>query len=244
MSGAARRSGSGRLIVFEGPEGVGKSTQVRLLAEWFEAAGRPALLHREPGSTPLGNEIRRLLLEPGRSIAAATEALLFMASRAELVDVDLGPALRNGRTVLLDRYFLSTYAYQIHGRGLDETAVVQANRLATRDLTPDITLLLELPAGEGLARAAKRSARDRMEAADDAFHERVATAFRLFTRPEWMAAHPECGPIVRIDASGSPAAVTSRIVDALTARFDDLGALALEASRERAVSSAQPVSDR
>lgn len=241
MSAAAHRSG--RLIVFEGPEGVGKSTQVRLLAELLQAAGQPAVLHREPGSTALGNEIRRLLLEPGRTMAPATEALLFMASRAELIATDIRPALRDGRTVLLDRFFLSTYAYQVHGRGLNEAEVGQANRLATQELTPDITLLLELPEGEGLARAVERSTRDRMEAADDAFHERVANAFRLFTQPAWIAAHPECGPIVGIDASGSRSDVTMRILAALAGRFADMAALASAPRLEGAVATGERVND-
>ena len=144
----------GALIVFEGAEGVGKTTQIGLLVARMHATGVPHLSLREPGGTPLGDEIRRLLLDPGQRIVPRAEALLFMASRAQLVDDVVVPAIREGQFVLTDRFFLSTYAYQIAGRGLDEAAIRMANQFATAGVIPDLTLLLDLPDGAGMVRAA------------------------------------------------------------------------------------------
>ena len=201
----------GRLIVFEGAEGVGKSTQLRRLASWLESGGRVVHALREPGGTPLGDEIRRLLLDPASDITPRAEALLFMASRAQLVETLVRPALDAGHVVLLDRFFLSTYAYQGAGRGLPEREVMEANAVATSGLVPDLTLLFTLPVAEGLARATKRGERDRMERNADAFHHRVAEAFATFATARWQARHPECGPIVNVDASGTEDDVFARV---------------------------------
>jgi len=210
----------GRLIVFEGGEGSGKSTQLRLLAESLASAGIPHRCLREPGGTTLGTEVRRLLLEREWEMDARAEALLFMASRAQLVSRELRPALAVGEHVLLDRFFLSTYAYQIGGRGLPEQEVRAANALATAGLVPDLTLLLTFPVTDGLARAAERSAaHDRMEREGEGFHRRVAGAFEEFAQLEWQRAHPECGPIVSIEAVGSERDVARRVRQALEARW-------------------------
>ena len=210
----------GRLIVFEGGEGSGKSTQLRLLSD---ALTKSAIAHRclrEPGGTALGTEVRRLLLEREWAMDARAEALLFMASRAQMVAGEVRPALAAGEHVLLDRFFLSTYAYQIGGRGLPEQEVRAANSLATGGLVPDVTLLLNFPVAEGLARAAERSsAHDRMEREGEAFHERVARAFDAFARPDWQRAHPECGPIVSIEGAGSERDVARRVREALASRW-------------------------
>ncbi len=212
----------GRLVVFEGAEGVGKSTQLDRLAGHLARAGLAHRAFREPGGTPLGDEIRRLLLDPATRVSARAEALLFMASRAELVTRELRPALAEGCVALVDRFFLSTYAYQISGRGLPSTDVRAANLVATEGLVPDVTLLLTLRPGEGLSRAARRSERDRIEAADDGFHARVERAFAEFATREWQMAHEECGPIIAIDASGSEADVGRRVLDAVGTRFAEL----------------------
>ena len=209
----------GKLIVLEGAEGVGKTTQIKLLAERLTKAGIQCVAVREPGGTPVGDDIREILLQPEQEITPATEALLFMASRAELVSREIRPSIEQGMIVLVDRFFLSTYAYQIYGRGLPEPEIRAANRLATAGLVPDLTLLLDLPAKEGLARADNRGARDRMERADDAFHQSVGNAFREFARSSWQHSHPECGPIKLIDATGEQAAVNQRITAALAATF-------------------------
>lgn len=212
---------SGLLIVLEGAEGVGKTTQVQRLSRALVAAGRAVTLVREPGGTPMGNEVRRLLLEAPMHIVPRAEALLFMASRAQLVDDVIVPALGRGEIVLTDRFFLSTYAYQAAGRGLDEGAVRLTNQFATNGVLPSLTLLLDLPVGEGVRRAAERGEPDRVERSGDAFHRRVALAFREFATPGWQARHAECGPVVLVDASGSEDEVGTRIMQCLAARFPE-----------------------
>src|SRR3954470_15751462 len=122
--------GRGGLIVFEGPEGAGKSTQLRLLADWLGQRGHYVVPVREPGGTIVGDQIRRVLLDPASDIVPRTEALLFMASRAHPVEREERPALASGATVLVDRFFLSTYAYQGVGRGLPEEELRVANKMA------------------------------------------------------------------------------------------------------------------
>lgn len=207
----------GALLVLEGAEGVGKTTQLRRLATRLSALGVKCVTYREPGGSALGDAVREMLLDRGARIAPAAEALLFMASRAQLVSDGIRAALDESAVVLLDRFFLSTYAYQVAGRGLPEIGIRAANSLATGGLVPDLTLLLELPGAEGLTRADARGARDRMECADDAFHRRVAVAFAEFADPEWQVQHPECGPIVRVSATGSEDVVFERIVRRLIA---------------------------
>ncbi len=211
----------GALIVFEGAEGAGKSTQLRLVADWLTAQGFEVVAVREPGGTVVGDQIRRVLLDPASDIGPRAEALLFMASRAQLVEREIRPALASGATVLVDRFFLSTYAYQGAGRGLPEEDLRMANRMATGGLVPDLTLLITIPVEAGLARAAERAGgeHDRMERAELAFHRRVATAFDAFTSPGWQAAHPECGPIVLIDGRGTEADVFGRAVSAVRSRW-------------------------
>ena len=217
---SARR---GLLLVVEGPEGAGKSTQVRRLGAWLNRRGRRHAELREPGGTPLGERIREILLDdPAREMSAAAEAALFIASRAELVDRVVKPALERGTVVTLDRFFLSTYAYQVHGRGLPEDEVRAAYMRATWRLTPDLTILLRLSSEEGLKRADGRGARDRMESVGDEFHQRVQQAFERFASREWQHAHPECGPIVAVEAGESEDRVERSILALLASRWPDI----------------------
>jgi dTMP kinase len=210
------------LIVLEGPEGAGKSTQIKLLAEALTNAGRKVMSLREPGGTRLGEEIRKVLLhDAALDIVPRAEGLLFMAARAQIVEREIVPALARNVTVLIDRFFLSTYAYQMAGRGLPHDQVSAANKLATGALRPDLTILLTMPASEGMARAQKRGARDRMEQADPEFHERVVKAFAEFGTIEWQNANPEAGPIVTVDALGSEREVHERVMRALSARLPE-----------------------
>jgi dTMP kinase len=209
----------GRLIVFEGAEGAGKTTQIKALAKRLAAAGIPCIAVREPGGTPVGDAIREILLHREHEITAPAEALLFMASRAELVAREIVPALDGGKMVLVDRFFLSTYAYQIVGRGLPETGVRAANRLATGGLVPDLTLLLDVSAAHGLERADARGKRDRIERSGDEFHADVGNAFREFADSAWQHSHPECGPIKLIDGTGDEATVHERVVSTLASSF-------------------------
>lgn len=219
----------GALIVFEGIEGAGKTTQLLRLATRLAAAGLPSETYREPGGTALGDEIRRVLLDPDGVITPRAEALLFMASRAELVEQRIRPQLAGGRIVLLDRFTLSTYAYQVAGRGLDEREVRAANTIATAGLTPTLTLMLRLPQHVGTERARLRGTSDRMEASGEAFHARVTAAFERFEEAAWQREHPEVGPLLPVDATGSADDVEQRVLRMLTEALPELrGALSRE----------------
>lgn len=206
---------TGRLVVLEGSEGAGKTTQLRLLTERLRSEGFEVLPLREPGGTPLSDAIRAVLLDPSQHIAPAAEALLFMASRAQLVRDEIDPALDRGVVVLMDRFFLSTYAYQIDGRGLPENEVRSANALAVSGLVPDLTIVLQIAAVAGLERVTARGEHDRIEKSGDEFHGRVERAFTRFASGDWQRTHRECGPIVEVDGTGTPDAVHERVVDAL-----------------------------
>lgn len=172
----------GFFITFEGGEGAGKSTQLRHLAEALRAAGHEVVVTREPGGTPLAEQIRGLLLNAGEPPEAMTQALLFAAARHDHVTRVIRPAMRAGKIVLCDRFTDSTRAYQ--GETLAEDALEATILLGTAGLVPDLTLLLDLPAEAGLARARQRGAAgDAFERADLNFHARVRGRFlRLAAR--------------------------------------------------------------
>jgi len=217
VTAAPSRTAIGRLIVLDGPDGAGKTTQTAQLVERLRSArpDRTVLPLREPGGTPLGDALRQLLLDPAYTPAPQTEALLFLASRAQLVADVVRPHLERGAVIVLDRFFLSTYAYQVGGHGLAEHAVRAANTLAVAGVVPDRTLLFDYPEGEALARAEARqamdAANDRMHRLGPAFHARVAAAFAAYGHADWQRTHPECGPIVTVDARGSREAVAARV---------------------------------
>jgi dTMP kinase len=211
----------GRLVVLEGPDGAGKSTQLRLAADWLRANGATVVTVREPGGTPVGDDIRRILLDSPADLEPAAEALLFMASRAQLVAREIRPALDAGAVVLVDRFFLATYAYQGAGRQLPTGDLSAANHLATAGLVPDLTILLTISREEGLARAMRRGGHDRIERAEAAFHDRVLQAYERFMTADWQRAHPECGPIVLVDAIGSEADVFARVKGVWLARWPE-----------------------
>lgn len=168
----------GVFIAFEGPEGAGKSTQLRRLAQHLRTAGLEPLVTKEPGGTPVGEYVRRtVLLEPDLEIGPMTEFLLYSASRAQLVTDVLKPALAVSRTVLCDRYTGASVAYQGYGRGLPLDFIKGLNVQVTGGLVPDLTLLFDLEPEIGLARVATRGEKDRLEGADLAFHRRVREGF-------------------------------------------------------------------
>ncbi|MBQ9726668.1 MAG: dTMP kinase [Kiritimatiellae bacterium] len=208
-------NGPGRLITFEGPEGGGKSTQARLLADSLRARGLEVLTTREPGGTPTGEIIRDLLQNnlSGEPIRDATEALLFCASRAQLCRDVLAPALGRGAWVVLDRFTDSTLAYQGFGRGFDVAALRSLNDFATGDVKPALTLLLDLPVEEGLARAVSRSGKkDRIEQAPLDFHRRLREGYLRLAREE-----PD--RFVVVDAAKPVPDVTADIARVVEARF-------------------------
>jgi dTMP kinase len=166
----------GLFITFEGGEGCGKSTQSRLLLKKLEQQNVPVVLTHEPGGTALGNELRKTLKrKEGSSISPQAELFLLAASRAQLVAEVIRPALEEGKVVLCDRFTHSTMVYQGYGRGLDFTAIKMVNNMATRNLNPDLIILLDISPEQGLAR--KRSLKDRFELEDLSFHRRVREGY-------------------------------------------------------------------
>ncbi len=174
-------NGRGRFITFEGPEGSGKSTQLRMLGERLRKAGQDVLETQEPGGTPIGIQIRHVLLDAkNRELCPTAELLLMFASRAQNVDQLILPALSAGRTVLSDRFTDSTLVYQGVGRGLGADVVYELDRIACRGLIPDLTLLIDIDAETGLARARQT----RMEEQGVGFHRRVREAYRQLAADE------------------------------------------------------------
>lgn len=177
--GSVSAAGAGLFVAFEGVEGSGKTTQARLLAEWLERHRIPYVAVREPGGTPLGEKLRQLLLHEGE-VPAVVELMLLLAARAQLVERVIRPGLAAGRVVVVDRYELSTLAYQAYGRGLPVAEVRRLNEYATGGLRPDLTLLLDVPPEEGIARRERTGRQaDRIEGAGAEFHRRVAEAYSL-----------------------------------------------------------------
>lgn len=185
-----------RFISFEGGDGSGKTTQVKALEQHLVNRGWSCLISREPGGTPLGQLIRRVLLEAGKQpVASPTELFLYLADRAQHVQEVILPALNAGQIVLCDRYTDSTLAYQGYGRGIDLELLRRLNELANRGVQPDLTFLLDCPVELGLARTAQRQLNasagaagdkreDRFERETLEFHERVRAGFLQLVRAE------------------------------------------------------------
>jgi dTMP kinase len=204
---------SGVLIAFEGPEGSGKSTQARRLAERLAGAGWDVVLTREPGGTPIGERIRGIVLDPANcAMLAETEALLYSAARAQHVGEVIRPALERGAVVVCDRYVDSTLAYQGGGRGLAIDALRSIQTLATGGLEPNLRVLLDLPVEVGLARRLGSGDEvNRLDLAELDFHRRVRNAYR-----ELAWADPDGW--VTVDASVPAEDVTERIVRTVALR--------------------------
>lgn len=200
----------GKFITFEGGEGCGKSTQIRLLADRLRASGKDILLAREPGGTPLAERIRSLVREElDDPPNARAETLLFLASRAQLVEGVLRPALASGKWVLCDRFADSTFAYQGYGRGFDLAELKRLNGFATGGLVPDRTVLLTVSPDVAARRmrmreAATHTSADRMERAGDDFHKRLNEGFLSFA-----AAEPDRFSVIESD--GTVEEVSERI---------------------------------
>jgi dTMP kinase len=211
------------LITFEGIDGAGKSTQVMKLKRHLQERGREVLALREPGGTPVAEQIRELLLESRNDITSVGELLLFSASRAELVQQVIQPALEHGSDVILDRFYDSTTAYQGYGRGLDLGMLAEINRIASCGLVPDITVYLDLTPEDALMRkfsekslplAFESEELDRMENSGLDFYRRVRDGYHTIG-----GENPE--RFVMIDALLNPAEIHRKIIailDALCAK--------------------------
>ena len=204
----------GRFITIEGGEGAGKTTQVRLLVAALERARIPAKATREPGGSPGGEAIRRLLLEgASERWDAVGEALLLVAARSDHVARLIAPSLAQGVWVVSDRFADSTFAYQGYGRGLALEDLATLHRFALGNFAPDLTVILDLPAEIGLARAkARASIYDRFELLDQAFHERLRQGFR-------QIAAEDGARCVLIDGSNDLQTVHRAILDAVESRL-------------------------
>jgi dTMP kinase len=219
METAGKRGGF--FISFEGPEGSGKSTQIHRLAAVLAEQGHAVWTTREPGGTRVGETIRPILLGPrAGALSAWSEALLFTAARAQLVEEVIRPRLQRGELVLCDRYSDSTLAYQGYGRGIELESLRRLQSEATGGLTPDLTLLLDLPVEAGLARI-PRNAQDRLDRETIAFHQRVHAGYH-----EMASREPQRWR--QVDAARDPDEVASKILE-----------LVLEALRVAGVRPAQ-----
>ena len=165
---------AGVFLVLDGLDGAGKSTQLKLLTTWLQAQERPVTCCRDPGGTPVGESIRKVLLDVDSTMHMTCEMLLYMSSRAELVDAVVRPALERGEVVLSDRFLLSTIVYQGYAGGVDREMIRCVGEIATRGLMPDWTGVLDLPAE---AASVRRVSEDRIERRPDAFHEKVRGGF-------------------------------------------------------------------
>jgi len=173
----------GFFITFEGIEGSGKSSLARMSAEHLSSLGYSLVLTREPGGTPLGEMIRKILLDPeGEPMTPLTELLLYFADRAEHIGKTILPSLKDGKVVICDRFSDSTIAYQGYGRGLDMETILELDRIAREGLTPDLTILLDLDVESGLRRNQAARKFDRFEAEDLEFHEKVRNGYREIAR--------------------------------------------------------------
>ncbi len=206
----------GAFITFEGPEGSGKSTQLRLLGERLRQQGRDVLETAEPGGTPIGIQIRRVLLDANnRELCPTTELLLMFAARAQNVEQWILPALSRGTLVLSDRFTDSTLVYQGVARGLGAELVYEVDRIACRGLVPDLTLVIDIDTEAGLERARRRNDRTqdietRMEEQTLAFHRKVREAYR-------QLASDEPKRVRLIDGARAPEAVAADVWAAVEA---------------------------
>jgi dTMP kinase len=179
---------SGTFITFEGIDGSGKSTQLRLLADFLSETGCDVLLTREPGGTPVGNRLRAALLDAQEEVDPLTELLVFAADRAQHVRRVLRPALEAGRVVFSDRYADATAAYQGAGRGFSKELIAEIIQLATEGLKPDLTILFDLSVADSTTRTRRRGdgtqRGDRLDSEDDDFHMRVREAYLQLAQAE------------------------------------------------------------
>ena len=211
---------TGTFITFEGIDGSGKSTQVRMLASVLRLRGMDVLQTREPGGTPLGGRLREALLDAQEQVDPLAELLLYAADRAQHVRAQLLPALAEGRVVLSDRYADATVAYQGAGRGFEPSLVDEVIALATGGLKPDLTLLFDLSVAESCERSRNRTGNaepcDRLELENELFHTRVRDAYLQIA-----AAEPERVRV--LDASLSVEEIHAHVLEIVTPFLESRG---------------------
>jgi dTMP kinase len=208
----------GQFITFEGIEGCGKTTQIRMLAERLKANGRDVVLTREPGGTEIGERIRSVLLDSAHDeMAPITELLLYAASRTQHIAEVIAPAIRAGKLVLCDRYSDATSAYQGAARRIPAELIKAVHAIATGGLMPDLTLLLDCPAGVGLARARERNERIVHSSRMDRFERETAEFHELVRQGYLAAAAAEPRRFVVVDAAGSIEDAHGKILSAVEA---------------------------
>lgn len=200
--GTRHTGGSGLFVAFEGGDGAGKSTQLRMLAAALAADGHDVLVTRQPGGTALGAAIRELVLH-GDHVAPRAEALLYAADKAQHIDEVIAPALAQGRTVLTDRYVDSSIAYQGAGRDLGVDEISRLQRWAVGGVLPDLTIVLDVTPTTGRAR--RGAEEDRLEAEGDDFHEAVREHFLLLAAADLQRYHV-------VDASAPPDEIHQRVL--------------------------------
>lgn len=172
---------SGSFITLEGPEGAGKTTQLKLLSRHLDGLGCKHIVTRDPGGTPLGKQIRRILLNPENPVSPMAELLLYQADRAQHVSEVILPALKEGTLVLCDRYIDSTIAYQGFGRGIDLGLIDKLNEMATSGLRPDLTILFDIESSAGLGRL-HPGGHDRLEREAIEFHHKVRNGYHALVK--------------------------------------------------------------
>ena len=172
----------GLFITFEGPDGCGKTTQMKLLAEYLEKKGEEVVLTREPGGKGLGEKVREILLNYDGEVSDICESFLFLADRAQNIDIIVNPAVKAGKIVLCDRHIDSTVAYQGYGRGLDIERINMLNNLATNGKKPDLTFVFDVDVETSMKRVGKE--KDRMESAGIDFHNRVRQGYLELAKQE------------------------------------------------------------
>lgn len=172
----------GLFITFEGPDGCGKTTQMKLLAEYFTKNGKEVVLTREPGGKGLGEKVREILLNYDGEVSDRCESFLFLADRAQNIDIIVNPAVKQGKIVLCDRHIDSTVAYQGYGRGLDIERINMLNNLATNGKKPDLTFVFDVDVETSMKRVGKE--KDRMESAGIDFHNRVRQGYLELAKQE------------------------------------------------------------
>lgn len=172
----------GMFITFEGADGCGKTTQMKLLAEYLEKKGIDVVLTREPGAKGLGEKVREILLNYEGPVSDRCESFLFLADRAQNIDIIVNPAVEEGKVVLCDRHIDSTVAYQGYGRGLDIERINMLNNIATNGRKPDLTFVFDIDVETSMARVGKE--KDRMESAGKDFHNRVRQGYLELAKQE------------------------------------------------------------